>query len=286
MDAVAEPGLPENRIRVVTAKIGGSFGLKMQGHPEETLVALASLVTGAPVKWIEDRRETLMAGAREQVHHVSVGATADGRLVALRDRIVADCGALSAQPGWAMPNMSATTLPSCYRLLDVDVELHVVATNKPPMNAARGFGKDAAHFVMERAVDLVARRLGLDPADVRRTNLIGADEFPFRTADRAATSTAATTRACSTRCSSAVDFDARRAGRSRARAEGRLLGWGSLRAHPRVGRRSRAARVRLRHDHGADGHDRDGHRPHRRHLTGGATTPGSPRWSPRSSVCR
>ncbi|MGB3441025.1 MAG: xanthine dehydrogenase family protein molybdopterin-binding subunit [Actinophytocola sp.] len=173
-------GIDEGRIRVVTAKVGGSFGLKMQGHPEETLVALLSKLAGAPVKWVEDRRETLMAGAREQVHRFRVGATADGRITGLVDEIVADIGALTAQAGWAMPNMSATTLPSGYAVQDVRVELDIVCTNKPPLNAARGFGKDAAHFVMERAIDLVARELGMDPAEVRRRNFVR--EFPYRTA--------------------------------------------------------------------------------------------------------
>lgn len=218
-------GMQENQIRIVTAKIGGSFGLKMQGHPEETLVALASRLTGAPVKWIEDRRETLMAGARQQVHHLSVGATADGRLVALRDHIVADCGALSAQPGWAMPNMSATTLPSCYRLLDVDVDLHIVATNKPPLNAARGFGKDAAHFVMERAVDMVAKRLGMDPVEVRRINIIRADEFPFRTATGLNVDSG-DYEGLLDKVLAAVDVDSVRAKQRHGRALGRYVGLG------------------------------------------------------------
>ncbi|GAB1513302.1 xanthine dehydrogenase family protein molybdopterin-binding subunit [Actinophytocola sp. KF-1] len=173
-------GIDESRIRVITAKVGGSFGLKMQGHPEETLVALLSLLAGAPVKWVEDRRETLMAGAREQVHRFRVGATRDGRITGLVNEIVADVGALTAQAGWAMPNMSATTQPSGYAVQNVRVDLDIVCTNKPPLNAARGFGKDAAHFVMERAVDLVARELGMDPAEVRRRNFVR--EFPYRTA--------------------------------------------------------------------------------------------------------
>lgn len=174
-------GIPENRIRVVTEKVGGSFGLKMQGQPEETLVALLSMLAGAPVKWIEDRRESFLAGSRQQVHRFTVGARSDGRIVALVDRIVADAGAMTAQAGWAMPNMSATTLPSGYRVPDCRIDLSIVATNKPPLSAARGFGKDSAHLVMERAVDLVARRLGLDPAVVRERNFIRSDEFPYRT---------------------------------------------------------------------------------------------------------
>lgn len=174
-------GIPENRVRVITEKVGGSFGLKMQGQPEETLVALLSILTGSPVKWIEDRRESFLAGSRQQVHRFTVGARADGRIVALVDRIVADAGAMTAQAGWAMPNMSATTFPSGYRVPDCRIDLAIVATNKPPLSAARGFGKDSAHLVMERVVDLVARRLDLDPAVVRERNFIPSDEFPYRT---------------------------------------------------------------------------------------------------------
>ncbi|MFD4668748.1 xanthine dehydrogenase family protein molybdopterin-binding subunit [Lentzea sp. NPDC058450] len=174
-------GIDEGRIQIVTAKVGGSFGLKMQGHPEETLVALTSVLVGRPVKWIEDRRQALANGAREQVHRFRAGATRDGRITGLVNHIIADIGVLTAQAGWAMPNMSATTLPSGYAVPDVRVDLDIVCTNKPPINAARGFGKDAAHFVMERVVDLVARELGMDPAEVRRRNFIPADEFPYRT---------------------------------------------------------------------------------------------------------
>ncbi len=174
-------GIDETRIRVVTARVGGAFGLKMQGHPEEVLVCVLSRLAGAPVKWIEDRHESLLLGAREQVHHVEVGVTRDGRITALRDRVIADAGTMTAQAGWAMPNMTATTLSSGYLVPAVQVELHVVVTNKPPLSAARGFGKDSAHFVMERVVDLVARRLGLDPAEVRRANFVPPDRFPYRT---------------------------------------------------------------------------------------------------------
>lgn len=177
----ASLGLDETRIRVVTAKVGGSFGLKMQGHPEEVLVCLLSRLAGAPVKWREDREESLLFGGREQVHHVEVGVMRDGRIVAIRDRIVADAGTMTAQAGWAMPNMSATTLASGYLVPNVAVELRLVVTNKPPLAASRGFGKDSAHFVMERVVDIVARRLEMDPARVRRVNLIPADRFPYRT---------------------------------------------------------------------------------------------------------
>ncbi|WP_169951213.1 xanthine dehydrogenase family protein molybdopterin-binding subunit [Microbispora sp. H11081] len=218
-------GLDETAIHVITARVGGSFGLKMQGHPEETLVCLLSKLTGAPVKWIEDRREAFMAGAREQVHRFTVGAMRDGRIVGIRDQIVANTGAVSAQAGWAMPNMSATTLASGYTVPNVQAELHVVVTNKPPLNAARGFGKDSAHFVMERVVDLVARGLGLDPAEVRRTNFIPAGQFPYRTAT-GLNIDSGDFPGLLDKALAALDYDALRKRQADLRTEGRHLGVG------------------------------------------------------------
>ena len=218
-------GVDEGRIRIITAKVGGSFGLKMQGHPEETLVALLSMLTGKPVKWVEDRRETLMAGAREQVHRFRVGATRDGRITGLVNHIVADIGALTAQAGWAMPNMSATTQPSGYAIQDVRVELDIVCTNKPPLNAARGFGKDAAHLVMERAMDLVARELGMDPADVRRRNFVPSDGFPYRTAT-GLNIDSGDFEGLLDKVLDTVDYPAVRARQRESRAQGRYLGVG------------------------------------------------------------
>ncbi|WP_434441629.1 xanthine dehydrogenase family protein molybdopterin-binding subunit [Lentzea sp. E54] len=215
----------EDRIRIVTAKIGGSFGLKMQGHPEETLIALLSKLIGAPVKWIEDRRVALMAGARNQVHRFRAGATSDGRITGLVNHIVADIGALTAQAGWAMPNMSATTLPSGYAVRDVRVELDIVCTNKPPVNAARGFGKDAAHLIMERVIDLVARELELDPAEVRRRNFVPAEEFPYRTST-GLNIDSGDFHGLLDKTLAAIDYPALRERQEAARAEGRHLGIG------------------------------------------------------------
>ncbi|MBK1789194.1 xanthine dehydrogenase family protein molybdopterin-binding subunit [Prauserella cavernicola] len=221
----ASLGLAESAIRVVTAKIGGSFGLKMQGLPEETLVCLLSMLSRRPVKWIEDRRESLMSGAREQIHRIRVGAKADGTITGLVNRIVADAGAMTAQAGWAMCNMSASTFPSGYRVPDCRVELRLVATNKPPLSAARGFGKDAAHFVMERAVDLVARRLALDPGEVRRRNFIRAGEFPYRTAT-GLNIDSGDFAGLLDKAQAAIDYPAVRELQRRRREQGRPLGVG------------------------------------------------------------
>lgn len=173
-------GLAESDVHVLTPAVGGSFGLKMHGHPEEPLVALLSMITGRPVKWIEDRSECLLIGGREQTHEFEVGFEADGTIVAFRDRVVADVGIPGATLGWAMARLSATTLPSGYRIPNVDIEYQAVMTNKPPWNATRGYGKESAIVAMERVVDMIARELGIDPVDVRRRNLLTAAELPHK----------------------------------------------------------------------------------------------------------
>jgi aerobic carbon-monoxide dehydrogenase large subunit len=218
-------GIDEGRIRIITAEVGGSFGLKMQGHPEETLICLLSKLTDAPVKWIEDRRECFLAGAREQVHRFTAGAMSDGRIVGLRDRVIANCGALSAQPGWAMPNMSVTTIPTGYDIQDCRLELHVVATNKPPLNATRGFGKPEANLVMERIIDQVARAVGLDPAEVRRRNFVQPSEFPYRTAT-GLNIDSGDYPGLLEKTLNAVDYAGFRARQARSRKAGRYLGIG------------------------------------------------------------
>lgn len=171
----------ESDVRVIAPTVGGAFGLKMHGHPEESLVCLLSKMAGRPVKWIEDRSETLLVGAREQHHHFSVGFTADGTITALKVHLVANAGALGAPPGWSMSFLSAMSYPTGYKIRNTDVVASIVATNKAPWNAARGYGKESTNLVMERIIDLVAKRLDMDPLDVRRKNLIRSDEFPYRT---------------------------------------------------------------------------------------------------------
>ncbi len=175
-------GLPENRIRIVVPNLGGAFGLKMIGHPEESLVSLLALLTGRPVKWVEDRDDCLIIGGREQVHHVEVAFAADGRIAGMKDRMIANVGAPYSTPGWGMANLTAVTFPCGYDIQNLDVQYTIAVTNKGPWTASRGYGKEATNLVMERVMDLVAARLGIDPAEVRLHNLIPATAFPYRTA--------------------------------------------------------------------------------------------------------
>ena len=175
--------LPEDRIRVIAPNVGGGFGQKIPLYQEEPLVAYLSMKTGRPVKWIETRSENLKAGAhsRQQVHYFEIGLKKDGTITAVRDKIIADIGAFMPQSGLA--SLLATTLfiPSGYKIQNYEVDLHVANTNKAPFGALRGFGKADANFVMERMLDIAARKTGLDPVQLRLRNFIQPNEFPYNT---------------------------------------------------------------------------------------------------------
>jgi aerobic carbon-monoxide dehydrogenase large subunit len=173
--------LPERQIRVVAPRQGGSFGLKMYAHPEEILVCVLARRLGRPVKWVEDRRECMLAGAREQTHRFQVAFDRDGRVRALRDRAISDHGAVAPGHGWGMGFVNALAIPTGYAIEHCRVQYTVVATNKAPWIGVRPFGKDIAALVSERVMELVAEATGLDPAEVRRRNFVPADAFPYVT---------------------------------------------------------------------------------------------------------
>jgi carbon-monoxide dehydrogenase large subunit len=179
-------GLPESRIRVLCPAVGGGFGPKMHLYPEDVAVAHLALRLRRPVRWLEDRRENLLASAqaRDHVNRVEVGARRDGTLLALRSTLICDAGAYSVYPVTASlePLTAAGILPGPYRLPALAYDAYAVATNKCPAGAYRGVGMALGTFVRERLIDMIAARAGLDPAEVRRRNFIGAGELPFTTA--------------------------------------------------------------------------------------------------------
>jgi carbon-monoxide dehydrogenase large subunit len=174
-------GLPEFDVEVIAPDIGGGFGAKiMLFYPEEILVPHAAIRLGRPVKWTEDRREHLISASQErgQLHRVEVAIDADGRILALRDRFRHDAGAYTPY-GIIVPLITAAQLPGPYRIRNYDVEFDVVYTNRVQVTPYRGAGRPHGAFVMERAIGLIARALGLEPVEVRRRNLIQPDEFPY-----------------------------------------------------------------------------------------------------------
>lgn len=173
--------IPESDVRVVAPRLGGAFGHKFPNYPEEGAVCLLSRLVGAPVKWIERRQDAMLVGAREMSHRIGVAYDDDGVILGITDTIVCDTGALGVATGLGMTFVAAMTFPGPYRIRTYSVESIAVATNKPPWNGARGFGKESTCVAIERVVDLVAQRRGLDPALVRHRNLIPSGEFPYWT---------------------------------------------------------------------------------------------------------
>jgi carbon-monoxide dehydrogenase large subunit len=174
-------GLPEFRVEVVAPDTGGGFGTKiMLFYPEEILVPHAAMRLGRPVKWTEDRLEHFVSASHErgQLHDVEVACDAGGRILGLRDRFRHDAGAYTPY-GIVIPLITSTQLPGPYRIRHYQVEFDVLYTNKVMTTPYRGAGRPHGAFVMERVIGLIARRLGLEPAEVRRRNLIQPDEFPW-----------------------------------------------------------------------------------------------------------
>jgi carbon-monoxide dehydrogenase large subunit len=172
--------LPPHKVRVIAPDLGGGFGTKASGYPEDVLVPLAARALNRPVKWIEDRREHMMgaAHARHQTHTIRLGARRDGTIVGLTDRIWLDLGAYNVW-GIVLPYNTVAHLIGPHRIRDMKVEVKGVVTHKTPNAPYRGAGRPETVFAMDRAVDCLARALAMDPADVRRKNYIRADELPW-----------------------------------------------------------------------------------------------------------
>lgn len=179
-------GIPDSRLRVLCPSVGGGFGPKMHLYPEDVVVAELARRLRRPVRWLEDRRENLLASAqaRDHVNHIEVAARRDGTILAMKSTLICDSGAYSVYPVTASlePLTAAGILPGPYRMPVLSYDAYAVATNKCPAGAYRGVGMALGTFVRERVVDMIARRAGLDPADVRRKNLIDVTELPFATA--------------------------------------------------------------------------------------------------------
>ena len=180
-EAAAVLRLPEARVRCVALDVGGGFGVKGHVYPEDLLIPFLARRLARPVQWIEDRREHLMCSchSRDQIHDVEVGFDDEGRILALRDRFIVDCGAWNPIGAGVVYN-TAVHLTGPYKIDALAIEASIAATNKVPNAPYRGAGRPEAAFAMERVVDLVAGELGLEAADVRLRNMVRADEMPYR----------------------------------------------------------------------------------------------------------
>src|SRR6184192_4381213 len=177
-------GIPENKLRVITPEVGGGFGSKLNVYAEEALLGWISMQLGKPVKWIETRRENMQATihGRDQVSILEIYVKPDGLVVGLKCRIIADLGAYHQLLTPAIPTLTGLMLSGAYKIPAIQINVTGCFTNKMATDAYRGAGRPEATYVVERAMDLVANELKMDPVELRRKNFPKSDEFPFHTA--------------------------------------------------------------------------------------------------------
>jgi aerobic carbon-monoxide dehydrogenase large subunit len=181
-DAIARMlGRAPSSVHLHEGHVGGGFGIRGELYPEDVLVCLAALRLGRPVKWIEDRREHLIAAnhSRQQRHRIRAAVDSTGRLLALEDTFVHDQGGYVRTHAATVPDLAATMLPGPYRVPAYRAGGRIRLTNKTPGGTYRAPGRFESTFARERLMDAVAARLGLEAVEVRRRNLIGRCEFPY-----------------------------------------------------------------------------------------------------------
>lgn len=174
-------GVDEARCRVITPEVGGGFGSKLNVYGEEGMACFASKHLGKPVKWIEGRRENMLATihGRDQVNDLEIYFQPDGKVVGLKCLIVADLGAYHQLLTPAIPTLTAMMILGCYNIKNVFVETKGVFTNKMATDAYRGAGRPEATYIIERGMDLVAHELNMDAAEIREKNFPSPKDFPL-----------------------------------------------------------------------------------------------------------
>ncbi|MFN8041558.1 MAG: xanthine dehydrogenase family protein molybdopterin-binding subunit [Acidimicrobiales bacterium] len=175
-------GLDESDVRVIAPDVGGGFGAKMSPYPEDLLVPFLARAVGRPVRWVETRSEnmTAMSHGRGQMLVAELGGSRDGTFGAYRLTVLQDAGAYPGI-GAFLPYMTQMMAQGVYEIPRVECTTTSVVTTTTPVEAFRGAGRPEATQAIERAVDVFAAEVGLDPVEVRRRNLIARDEFPYRT---------------------------------------------------------------------------------------------------------
>ena len=174
-------GRDPSTVQLFEGHVGGGFGIRGELYPEDVLVCLAALRLGRPVKWIEDRREHLIAAnhSRQQRHRVQAAVDADGRILAIDDEFFHDQGGYVRTHAATVPDLTAAMLPGPYRVPAYRALGHVRLTNKTPGGTYRAPGRFESTFVRERLMDAIAARVGIDRVEVRRRNLIAKEAMPY-----------------------------------------------------------------------------------------------------------
>ena len=174
----------KERIEVLTGDVGGAFGMKIVPYPEHACVLWAARVTKRPVLWVSERNESFMTDthARDHVTRASLALDAQGRILAMRHDVIASLGAYLSSVSPTVPTVGyAKMAPSVYAIPAMSLLVRGVFTNTAPTEAYRGAGKPEALFVLERLIDVAAREMGIDPAALRRRNLIKPAMMPYKT---------------------------------------------------------------------------------------------------------
>lgn len=225
-------GIDEGRIRVAAPDVGGGFGSKYIAYCEEVAVALAAKLLDVPVKWIEDRSEhfTSAIQEREQDWTVEIAVDAEGRVLGIRGTMLNDQGAYTPQ-GINLAYNASTSVPGPYVVPSYRLDVHVVETNSVASAPVRGAGYPQGNYVMERLLDLAARGLGIDRAEIRRRNLIPGDRMPYESPLKTRAGTPVMPDSgdfprCQRIALERIDYEGFAARKAAARAEGRYLGVG------------------------------------------------------------
>ena len=224
----AQVSLPQHKVRVIVPEVGGGFGSKIDVYPEEMIAAFVTMQLGRPVKWIEDRSENLAVTVqgRDQVDYIEVAATREGKVTGLKVHGISDLGAYCQL--FTDVIMIAFGFPvSCgsYDIPVVHLRGDIVFTNKAPTDAYRGAGRPEATYIAERAMDLVARELGKDPAEIRSLNFIRPDQFPYKSA-AGAVYDSGNYQGALEKAMQLIGYEQLRAEQAQKRAEGKLVGVG------------------------------------------------------------
>jgi carbon-monoxide dehydrogenase large subunit len=222
-------GIAESRLRVVAPDVGGGFGIKGNFQPEELAVAALAMKLGRPVRWIEDRREHLVASPHAREHRYRIAAYADrsGRIRGLESEVVVDAGAYSVWP-WTAPmeaGMSAGIMTGPYDIPVYHGRAVTVCTNKSPLGPYRGVGRSGACFAIETMIDAVAREVGRNPEDVRLENMVPPTAMPYRSATGKLYDSGDYPE-CARRALAAINLTAVRERQTRGEPDGRLIGFG------------------------------------------------------------
>ena len=177
-------GVPPERVRAIAPEVGGGFGAKSNIYPEEVLVPLLARRLGRPVRWVASRSEDYLATVhgRGQTNRLRLAASSEGRVVGAELSVTVDCGAYLERATPAVGPLTGVMMTGIYAIPHARARVRGVFTNKPPMEPYRGAGRPEACYMIERGMDHLARKLSLDPIELKRRNFIPPDRFPHTTA--------------------------------------------------------------------------------------------------------